>query len=160
MKIIKFAKFVNNHSAICEFCSKPLLAREIVQNLRHQFPIGIMYICSCGKSRIWTNSLRAPERFIQWVEGKINDNYGYYQGYCNDKYCGFCFNYIQCLKNGISVSGHNRGFDRYGCEHCSNQHIAMDLFEENKEGDTGFLETYYKTNLSLVKSLVATEEVA
>jgi len=72
--IIKFAKFINNKSALCEHCMTPLIARGVSVNKRHMYPVGTNYICTCGKSNIWTNSVRNAEDFVAEVEGKTQSS--------------------------------------------------------------------------------------
>ena len=54
----KISKYINDECAICEHCGTFLQHKEITENNKHLFNIGFLYTCSCGKSRIWTNSIR------------------------------------------------------------------------------------------------------
>jgi len=159
--IIKFAKFINNKSALCEHCMKPLIARGVSVNKRHMYPVGTNYICTCGKSNVWANSIRNAEDFVAEAEGTPNHIYGYYQGFCNDKFCGICLSTLTMIENGVKVRGEWQERDRMGCLRCpGNQHIAMDLYAENKENDINFLMEWYKSNVGRIKTLIGYKEKA
>jgi hypothetical protein len=138
-------KYMNDHSAICEHCHSPLIADRIVKNPKHIYDIGQLRECDCGKSKIWTNSVRNEKSLLAFFRGEKN-TWGetkYTHGFCNDKYCGYCFGYIQPLKNGVRYRGES--LDRYGCERCpQNQNILLDLRKEDKEGTPEWLIEWYR----------------
>jgi hypothetical protein len=144
----KLAKFINNKSAICGFCFQGLKPTKIMKNNRHIYNIGTFYVCSCGKSSIWTNSLRNEDNFIKYIE----EGTRYYNGFCTDLFCGVCFSNIIPKKNGFMVN--NFVYDKFGCNSCnSNQNILMDLDKEYKESETGQLVDWYKTNIDNIKNI-------
>jgi hypothetical protein len=123
---------------------------DLVVNPNHMYPIGIMYRCGspCNKTKIWTNSIRGGQRgyqdLIVYLQGATDR---FTQGICNDKYCGKCFGYIQCLKNGYSWPGAHRNADLFGCRTCDNKFAAWtDLYEEENpdvEDERNYY-TFYK----------------
>ena len=141
------AKFMNDKTAFCELCGTSLIAYEIIKTDFHIYSPGILYKCDCGKSQVVTNFLRQPEEFIEVLEGK-GRFYFYGHGFCNDKFCGICHEYLIPLKNGAeSKWDSTKYFDKYGCktkEH--NIDIMYDGFAENKESDIQFLKDYYADN--------------
>ena len=52
------SKYLGGQAAKCVHCRKPLKPSELVLNRHHLYEIGILYICPCQKTRIWTNSIR------------------------------------------------------------------------------------------------------
>lgn len=92
------SKFKNSYSMECAHCGRWLAASpEPVENPRHLYSTGIMYSCSCGRGKIWTNSIRNEDRFKKWLNGEQES---YTNGFCNDSYCGHCFGFSYPLMNG------------------------------------------------------------
>ena len=110
---------------------------DLVVNPNHLYPIGIMYRCGapCNKTQIWTNSIRGGQEGYRDLIAYLQlDTDRFMQGICNDKYCGKCFGYIQCLKNGYSWPGAHRNADLYGCKACDNKFAAWtDLYEDENQ---------------------------
>ena len=151
------AKFMNNHSALCAHCMTHLEPRDIVENNRHHYIIGTIYSCSCGKSRVWTNSIRNEDALIKFFDGESER---YYQGFCNDKFCGYCFSSLYPLQNGYQIPGIMQNFDRWGCKKCEqNQNIAMDGFSEDRENETGNMMNWYRNNIDKVRVFIQNELV-
>lgn len=152
MSWYKQAKFITSESAMCGHCMSQLNVIDMSINDNHHFPIGQDWSCSCGKSKIWTNSLREPEYFIAVLEGQEER---YYHGICNDKFCGHCHRRIDVLENGYGIPGTIQRMDRYGCRSCEvNQMLLMDGFKELREGETGPILEWYKGNLDKLKQLM------
>lgn len=135
---------MNDESAFCEFCHGPLVATEIVINPKHIYDIGQMRKCKCGKSRVWTNSVRNETKLLAFFDGEADR---YTNGFCNDKFCGYCFGYLYPLKNGVTAPwpAENR-MDRYGCTKGHNENILMDCFQEGKENDTPPILAWYRAH--------------
>lgn len=75
-------KFFNDHSARCTACGTYLTSMGLARNDRHLYPIGQLYGCACGASKVWTNSIRNEKALLaHYATGK-----DYYQGFCNDLY--------------------------------------------------------------------------
>jgi hypothetical protein len=136
-------KFMNDRSAYCGHCETPLRAVGIVNNNKHIYERGQMRECNCGKSKIWTNSIRDLKALIDYFKGNSKS---YYQGFCNDKFCGYCFSSIYPLENGVHMPfPHPNRVDLYGCLKCKdNQNILMDTFLEGKEKETEPILLWYK----------------
>jgi hypothetical protein len=118
---LRTAKFKNEHSMRCAHCYGYLLPDEKpVINTNHQYPYGILYVCRCGMSQVWCNSLRAPWHFVKWLNGTEPR---YTSGFCNDAYCGFCHEYHRPIVNGYSDYS-----DLFGCENpgCSSMLTDID----------------------------------
>ena len=101
-QLLKIAKHMTDTSTRCMYCYTPLVATAVTQSPRHIYPLGQLMKCKCQKSQVWTNSIRDEAALLLFLRGELKD---YYQGFCNDKYCPFCWGYIQPLNQGI-----------YGCE--------------------------------------------
>jgi hypothetical protein len=114
------SKFLNDQSMICEFCQKPVRVIDVRTNPHHIYNIGQFMSCPCGQSTVWTNSVRNEQALLSYFSGKTDK---YYQGFCNDRFCGKCFQYLRCFKNGVDIAG-TRG-DRWGCEQCHPTGKAM-----------------------------------
>jgi hypothetical protein len=149
-------KFMNDKSYWCGYCRSPLKAVEMQVNPHHIYEIGQLRSCQCGKSRVWTNSLRNPERFLMWLDGQIPY---YTNGFCNDQFCDYCQQrHVIALKNGVPspISRHPADFDLYGCPACAqNQNILGDAFLEDKENQTDGLKDWYKFRRTDIEALVA-----
>ena len=157
MKIYRIAwKFSKGGTYFCELCNSDLHVIDIVDNFNHHFTPGQLMECRCGKSRVWTNSIRYPEALIAWCDG---EEVSHHQdptiyGFCNDEYCPYCWGYWSCLKNGYQTeSGYG---DLYGCQKCEqNQHSIMK--NESKLGEIEgqeYLANWYKNNQSMWRSKV------
>lgn len=149
---------MNSHSAICGHCFSNLIPKDIVENTRHIYTTGTMFSCDCGKSKVWTNSIRNEDSFVKFINGQSDR---YYQGFCNDKFCGYCFGHLYPLQNGYQLPNIMQSFDRWGCpKHPQNQNIAMDGFAEDRENETSNMTEWYKNNIDKVKSMVELEKTA
>lgn len=150
---IKIAKYLNDHSSFCLYCYGDLTPQNITRNPKHIYPVGIMYLCPCKKSRIWTNSIRNEDALIEFFNGKTSY---YMQGFCNDLFCGYTFDYIECLKNGIEVPGYRERFDLFGNpSHPVNKRIAFKNFADDSGSKN--IEKWYKEHLGeLERFLLAT----
>ena len=102
---IKIAKHVSNQSHFCGLCKTDLRPRSFLRNNRHHFPWGILHSCDCGKSSLWTNSIRDGAEFMNIVFGDGTDVMR--SGFCNDLYCGECLNSATYLKNGLNADSQN-----------------------------------------------------
>jgi len=146
----KISKFLNSHSAICEKCYSNIVVKNLLVNKNHIYPIGQLWECNCGHSKIWTNSLRDPKLFLK----SISTGENYRAGICNDKFCGKCFKFLYPLKNGYSVPWTDQRFDLYGCKSCDNQNIIMDIRKEWKENETGEILNWYKNKIPEIQSFI------
>lgn len=139
-------KYLNTRGTKCVHCNSGLYPMDLVVNPNHMYPIGIMYRCGspCNKTKVWTNSIRGGQRGYQDLLAYLQgDADRFTQGICNDKYCGKCFGYIQCLKNGYSWPGAHRNADLFGCRACDNKFAAWtDLYDEENQ-DFEDDRTYY-----------------
>ena len=102
MRMFKIAKHVSDHSHTCIYCNSFLIPSSFSRNSNHHFPWGIVYRCSCGKSGLWTNSIRGAKEFMDVVFGNIEvRNSSAEKGFCNDLFCPICFKWVLILKNGL-----------------------------------------------------------
>lgn len=89
MRIYKIAKHASDKSFTCHKCNGNLIPSGFAKNTNHHFPWGINYICKCGESKIWTNSIRSYREFKTIVlDNKPWDSY--WSGFCNDLFCAKC----------------------------------------------------------------------
>jgi hypothetical protein len=152
-----FASFLetkhhNERSMTCGHCTYLLRHTNVTRNPKHIYEIGTMFKCLCGKSAVWTNSIRGSEE--EFIANLDKCNYRHTRGFCNDAFCGHCFGYVQPLKNGERFEG--KYVDRYGCEKCKqNQHIMVDLYDKDKEGEatTNKLLAFYQKNANAVRQV-------
>lgn len=146
-------KFINSMSAKCGYCHDGLHSVDVIINPHHIYRIGQLRQCQCGKSRVWTNSVRNEDKLIDFFEGRERE---YYNGFCNDRFCGYCFKPIYPLENGVTPPWPDKvRWDRHGCTKCShNQNILMNGFQEGKENDTMPILNWYKGQLNKLKRLV------
>ena len=100
MKIYRIGKHMSEYSHDCLLCDSNLRPIGFNRNSKHHFPWGITYKCGCGKSSIWTNSIRNGKEFIDIV---INGGNDIRSGFCNDLYCGECYKGIGVIKNGLGL---------------------------------------------------------
>lgn len=135
-------KYMNDESAFCEFCHAPLTGAGIIINPRHIYDVGQMRTCKCKKSKVWTNSVRNEVRLLAFLNGETDR---YTNGFCNDKFCGYCFDHLYPLKNGVDAPwpAANR-MDRYGCTKGHNENILINGFQEGKELDTPPILAWYR----------------
>jgi len=149
----KNAKFINNSCCVCALCSSPVqlvgLFRDSEVNINHIYSLGQLYRCSCGKSQIWTNSLRNPKNFVELHKNGQVDKY--YNGFCNDRFCPFCGSDFDILKNGINFNG--VFYDVIGCykgyktdKH--NTNILIDFDKEDAENSIEALKLFYQSKIN------------
>lgn len=145
-------KYHNDDSMVCGHCGGSLKVKDdIVTNQHHIYPHGQTYTCKCGKSSVWTNSIRNPEHFVA-VGGSHKD---YYQGFCNDTYCGHCHQSVGVLKTGDQMYPGGNHYERYGCEHCDqNQRIFTGGSGLRKVPDNTEIHQWYGQRMSQLKKLV------
>ena len=75
-------KFFTENSARCSACHTFLTSLGLARNERHLYPIGMLYGCECGASKVWTNSIRNEKALLaHYATGAI-----YTKGFCNDLY--------------------------------------------------------------------------
>lgn len=133
-------KHLNSISSSCILCNSYLSGYKLIENPKHVYNPGIFYECNCKKSTIWTNSVRNEESLISFLEGKSDR---YYRGFCNDLFCGKCFNYFLPLKNGYPYQGER--LDLYGCSKCNNKNVVINIRLNDPEGGkttNKLIETY------------------
>jgi len=144
-------KHVGENSCFCGHCESNLKVSEVIIG-KHMYPIGQLLICGCKKSRIFTNTIRNVNSFIEYCEG---EKHNYTNGFCNDKKCGYCFSYINPILNGVNIL--NFRADKYGCsKNCKdNQELLLVSklnLPENDDTNNSFID-FYKKNLEKVKEL-------
>ena len=104
MSWYKKAKHITPISHYCIYCKTNIVPHSFSRNQRHHFPWGIVYKCDCGKSGLWSNSIRGNREFLEHVfEDKPLEDFPYLEGFCNDLFCPICFSIIQILKNGLDL---------------------------------------------------------
>lgn len=102
---IKVAKHASDESHTCFYCKDFLKPVGFSKNMRHHFNWGIDYKCACGKSGLWTNSIRGPKEFIDVVYNNVPpENNTSWKGFCNDLFCPFCKKDIQVSINGLYMT--------------------------------------------------------
>lgn len=153
-KLFLEGKYFNESSAVCGHCDSRLSFKTLAENPKHIYNKGSLFSCDCQKSGIWTNSIRNEKALIDYFQNKCD----YYQGFCNDLFCPFCFKYIYNLQSGINYNGKypvlsdeypdiKQRADRYGCEKCpQNQNILVwrRKFDPENEKSTKKLVNFYK----------------
>lgn len=144
-------KYINFASVTCGHCQNNLFPEpDIVHNPKHIYSQGQMFSCRCGSSKLWTNSIRNVKNLAAHLAGSCD----YYNGFCNDIFCGHCFATVQPLENGVKVPNSMQRMDRYGCTKCDqNQKILVDGSMKDKEGDTKSIMSYYRRHADQVKKL-------
>jgi hypothetical protein len=163
--MLKTAKFITNQTFVCGHCSSPLKVVEVKNNPRHIFNPGQLFSCECGKSQVWANSVRYMAELEKYCDGADKEELGAKWpesfGFCNDSFCGKCFDYLKVIKNAMPIFNgvpttwpdletqlppdemkrvlENREveiFDVYGCNSCEDNqfliHQGMDT--EGKSG--------------------------
>lgn len=139
------AKYMSQDSAMCKECGQNLSPTMLSKNKNHLYSIGILYECPrpCGKSKLWTNSVRNEAKLLAFLEGKAAD---YTNGFCNDKFDGFLGNEITVLKNGVDVPGTDQRADLYG-----NKSIEVfywkDLEDQPSADTTNKVIDFYRKNV-------------
>jgi hypothetical protein len=140
--LITEGKYLSYRGATCEHCRQDLVGVYVTENNKHIYNIGQYWFCNCKKSRIWTNSIRNPKRFVDYLLKKEDR---YTNGFCNDLFCGHCYSPVYPLKNGVSPIRGTVNADLYGCKRCKdNQNIQMLLGEFLREGKEQDIEEWYK----------------
>lgn len=139
------SKYFNFEGATCGHCMTSMFPTgRIPHNPKHVWSHGQEFQCNCGKSKVWTNSIRNVQNLKSFFQGKCDR---YYNGFCNDLFCGFCFEYIRPLENGVTIPSRYQRLDRYGCEKCAqNQNILVDGSRFDREGDTSRIMAFYQRN--------------
>jgi hypothetical protein len=133
------SKFQCANSSKCGHCSKSLYPSKVAINPEHIYPIGMLFVCFCAKSRMWTNSIRSVKNLTAFLTGETPR---YMRGFCNDEFCGYCGKHIKPLENGVNFMGKN--IDRYGCPWCpQNQAIMCNSWDKTPEDDTAWLVDWY-----------------
>ncbi len=89
MRIYIIAKHASDKSHTCYYCMSNLKPVGFSKNKNHHFPLGIDYKCSCGKSHMWTNSVRSYNEF-KTIVFEEKPWKSYWSGFCNDIFCGKC----------------------------------------------------------------------
>jgi len=111
MKIIKISKHVlPNKTYICGECGGALDVVDVTHNPRHFFNPGQKYSCPCGKSQVWTNSVRYLKELEKYCDGEqiTGPKNPEVYGFCNDKFCPKCGSYFSTIKNGqLQLDGKN-----------------------------------------------------
>lgn len=158
-------KYLNSSATICGHCRTNLSPQQdIIHNPKHFYSYGQMYSCPCGKSKIWTNSIRNVKNLADFMNKQCDI---YHNGFCNDLFCGHCivpshdknvpctercFEPIYPLKTGVSVPFTLQRMDKFGCKKCpQNQDILMDSFKKDKENDN--IMNYYKAHKDKLNTL-------
>ncbi len=111
-------KFQNQKSMRCPKCWSDLIENDKpVYRESSTFSPGIMYTCECGKAKVWTNRLRSPKGFMDYLEKRGFNKTYYSNGFCNDLFCGFCFSTTigAIIKNGWD----GRSANLLGCQNPS-----------------------------------------
>ncbi len=109
-------------------------------------------ICRCGKSQIFSNSVRNKQNLLDFFVGKCDRH----RGFCSDLFCGKCLKeYIQPLENGVTPPPSLHAIqkaDRYGCPVCKeNQNILIFGDKKDPEGTPERLMNWYKRHLDDLK---------
>lgn len=154
-KLFIEGKFLNSSSAVCGHCDDLLNPISLEENPKHIYNKGTMFSCKCRKSKIWTNSIRNEDNLASFLKKQCDR---YYNGFCNDLFCGYCFHYVQNLQSGINYKGKHPFYsddypdireraDQYGCEKCQqNQNILVwrRKFDPEEEKSTNKLIDFYR----------------
>ena len=145
-------KYVTTRSVYCDQCKERLFPLEVVDNPKHIYRYGQLWKCGCGTSKLWTNSVRNPEAFIE----SLNSSQPYAQGFCNDKFCGFCFAKMSYpTKNGVEASfPYPNRMDLWTCPNGHNQDLLMDGHREGGEGDIEPIERWWRRYAFLLKEIM------
>jgi|PlaIllAssembly_1097288.scaffolds.fasta_scaffold07990_3 hypothetical protein len=154
-------KYLTDRAALCLYCKTWLQPAQLTWNPRHMYHIGTQYRCRCGKSRIWCNSIRAPQELLaHWDSGTP-----YHAGFCNDMFCGFTYAWALPLQNRMPVPV---GFEaiernlidptRYGnAKHPTNHNIALWQSQLDPDGGEAPIQQWYSTQRPAVHALLASK---
>jgi hypothetical protein len=153
------AKFMNDSTAVCLYCKGKLAASSVVQNKQHAYTIGTLFECPCGKSKVWTNSIRNPKKFLAFISGEAPR---YTNGFCNDKFCGFTFDddQLRVLEGGIEVPGFEQRAERLGNPKTDNDQMAWWFGNEDGEAETQSMVDWYRTHKDEVTKLAGVVSAA
>lgn len=109
MKLIRVSKVILSWKHVlpyktfkCKHCKSFLDVVAVTNNPNHYFNPGQEFSCSCGKSKLWGNSVRRMQSLKDYCDGK-DVVYSYNPesyGFCDDKFCPNCWDFIRCLSNG------------------------------------------------------------
>jgi len=146
-------KYLNNRAVLCGQCKEPLIAKGVAENTRHFYSLGQLYECRCGASKIWTNSIRDPEKLLSFLTGKEDS---YRQGFCNDLFCGFCFGDVIPNFNGAFLGNdYRKAYDRMGCckgekwsDHNQALYADFGAFSPEREASDLEMAQWYKAHFS------------
>lgn len=152
MRIYKMAwKHVQSGTYACVKCANELTPKDVTKNPNHHFSWGQFYSCSCGKSQLWTNSIRHPEALIEYAND--TNKYDSHQdpetwGFCNDQFCPLCWGAVMCLENGYDFFG--KWTDLFGCYKGCDNKFAQTFIGKlgEKEGQKATAQ-WYKNNKGL-----------
>jgi len=117
------AKFMVDGAGFCELCGTDLVFKGMKEagevNVQHIWSPGMLFTCNCGKSGVWTNSIRNMDEFVAVVKG-TKTTYpkdAYTAGLCNDRFCPFDGGYVRVTVNGFESRWHpGKYYDLYGCD--------------------------------------------
>jgi len=101
-RVVSFKHTIPNETYKCGYCDGLLDVVDVTVNPRHHFNPGQEYMCPCGKSQLWTNSVRYIDALKDYCDGKPVDHTKDPEkwGFCNDEFCPGCWEYIRVLSNG------------------------------------------------------------
>lgn len=130
-------------AGFCEACGEPLTFRGLREdtdvNISHDYSPGMLYVCGCGRSQVWTNSVRNPEELMRVIGGQ--QKHPYIAGFCNDKLCPICGGDIVPIKNGFeSKWDPQKRYDLLGCYngYRGDKHNQLIVYDFRKElGEDG-----------------------
>jgi hypothetical protein len=147
-------KHIGENSCFCGHCETNLKVTDVVVG-KHMYPIGQLLVCSCKKSKIFTNTIRNITNLLDYYKGNIKN---YTNGFCNDKKCGYCFSYLNPLEDGVDIKDFRA--DKYGCtKNCVNNQELLIVGGNNlPEGDNTvhFFIDFYKKYYNLLEKLSST----
>lgn len=81
-------KFQTSDSITCAYCGSKAKFIDVKQNKNHHFLVGQHFKCDCGKTQVWTNSIRNVPSLIRFIRGESNH---YMEGFCDDLYCAHTY---------------------------------------------------------------------
>ena len=156
----KTAKYMSSQSATCLYCLGQLTPQAATVNPNHAYEVGQQFYCPCGKSSIWTNSLRNAQGFLDYLDGKSpswapNETPRYTNGFCNDRFCGFTYTDLRVLENGIEIPGQGRGELVGNPDHSTNDRIGYRFDLEDPAGDESNLMKWWADHRDDVEAYLA-----